>query len=239
LVIITAGIPRPLGITSRKDMLIGNIKIFNEVIPNVVKYSPDCIIIVCTNPTEPLTHLALYVSKFSRNRIIGLSGVTDSARLRYFIAAELNVSVQDISACVLGQHGKAIVVVPRLTTVNGIPITQILSPETIDRLIQHTIDGGWEINRLIGENVWSVYTPSAALLQMAEAIILNKKKILPCAAYLQGEYGIENTVIGVPVKLGRNGIEQVVELELTAEEKAALASSARVVQEIVATMNLS
>jgi len=240
VILITAGVPRPRDIKNREEMLIGNMKILNEVVPNVIKHSPDCIIIVCTNPTEPMTHLALHISKFPRSRIIGLSGVTDSARLASFIATELNVSVQDISACVLGQHGKAMVVVPRLTTVNDKPITEILSPGTIDRLIQRTIDGGSEINRLIKDDqAWSVYTPSAALAQMAEAIILDQKKILPCATYLQGEYGIENTVIGVPVKLGRNGIEQVVELELIAEEKAALISSVKAVQEIMATMKLN
>lgn len=231
LVIVSAGIPRPPGISSREDMIAANKKILEDIVPAVIKQSPDCIIIMSTNPVEPMTHLALHLSKFSRNRIIGLSGVTDNTRLRYFIAAELNVSVRDVSACIIGQHGKAMVVIPRLTTVGSVPITEILSQEDIDRLIQRTINGGWEINQLIQGNSWSVYTPSASLVQMAEAVIFDKKQILYCSALLQGEYKINNTVISVPVKLGKNGIEQVIELELTLEEKTALHDSAKIIQE--------
>ena len=236
LVIITAGIPRPLGIVSREDMIAGNRKMLEEIVPNIVKYSPDCIIIISTNPVEPMTYLTLNLSKFSRNRIIGLSGVTDSTRLRYFIADELNVSVRDVSACIIGQHGNAMVVLPRLTTVCGVPITELMSSETIESLIQRTIKGGWEINRLIKENSWSVYTPSASIVQMAEAILFNKMQILPCSTYLQGEYGINDTVIGVPVKLGGNGVEKVIELELTSEEKTALLNAAGIVREATAIM---
>jgi len=237
VVIAIAGAPRWPGIT-REEQLIPNMNIFKEVIPNVVNYSPNCIIIVATNPTEPLIHLTLHISQFSRNRVLGLSGITDSARFRAFIAAELNVSVDNVSACVLGQHGKAMVVIPRLATVNGIAITEILPPETINRLVERTIGGGPEINRLL-KNAWSAFTPSAGIVQMAEAIILNKKKILPCATYLQGEYGIENTVIGVPVKLCSAGIEEIIEIELSTEERAALASSAKIVRQMVDTMKLS
>lgn len=213
--------------------------IFQQVIPEVVRYSPNCKIILSTNPTEPLTYLALRISHFSRNRIIGLSGITDTARLRGFIAAELKVSAQDVSACILGQHGQAMVVIPRLTTVSGVPITEILSTDAIDRLIQHTIGGGHEINQLLkGKDNWSIYTPSAGLVQMAEAIIFNKKQILSCATYLQEEYGIKDTVLSVPVKLGAGGVEQVIELELTADEKAALVRSAKTIQEAISTMKL-
>lgn len=231
VVLIAAGIPRYPGIT-REELLLPNADIIRETIPNVIKYSPDCIIIMATNPTEPMTYLAIHLSGFARNRVLGLSGVTDSARLRSFVAAELNVSVEDVSACVLGQHGRAMVIIPRLVTVNGIAITEILSPETISRLIERTINGGPEINRLL-KTAWSSFTPSAGIVQMIEAVILNKKKILPCAAYLQGEYGIDNTVIGVPVKLGQAGIEQIIQLELTTQEKAALASSADIVRKQV------
>ena len=217
--------------------MAANANIIEEIIPKVISNSPDSIIIICTNPTEPLTHLALRLSKFPRNRIFGLSGVTDGARLSSFIAAELNVSVQDISACILGQHGREMVVIPRFTTLCGIPITELLPPDTISRLIQRTIRGGWEINDLIKENhAWSIYTPSASLAQMVEAIILDRKKIMSCATYLQGEYGIEDAVIGVPVKLGGNGIEQVIELKLTADEKSALAKSVKMIQGIVSNI---
>lgn len=238
LVIITAGIARPVGITRREDMIAGNRKILEQVVPQVIAYSPDCIIIISTNPVEPMTHLALNLSKFSRNRIIGLSGVTDSTRLRYFIAAKLRVSVRDVSACIIGQHGNAMVVLPRLTTVAGVSITKIMPREDIQGLIQRTIKGGWEINQLIKENRWSVYTPSASLVQMAETIIFNKKQILTCATFLQGEYGIHDTVMGVPVKLGRAGVEEVIELDLTPEEKTALLNSARIVQDATAVMAL-
>ena len=162
----------------------------------------------------------------------------DSARLRSFIAAELNASVEDVSACVLGEHGKNMVVIPRLSTVNGVPITEILPPDTIDKLVERTINGGAEIIDLLKTGS-AFYAPSAAVAHMVDAVILDKKEILICAAYLEGEYGIKDTVIGVPVKLGRNGIEQIIELELTDEEKTALAKSAEAVREIVKGMQLN
>ncbi len=236
VVIITSGSGRKPGMT-RDELLLANMKIITEVTHNVVSYSPNCIIIMVTNPVDAMTYLAIQSSKFPRNRVFGLSGVLDTARFSSFIAAELKVSVEDVSACVLGEHGKAMVVIPRLSTVNGIPITEILPRETIDKLVERTIKGGAEIIDLLKTGS-AFYAPSAAVAQMVEAIVLDKKEILPCATYLEGEYGIRDTVISVPVKLGRNGIEQIIELELTNEEKTALANSAKAVQELVKVMNL-
>ena len=237
VVIITSGLSRKPGMT-RDELLLANMKIVSEVTRHVVKYSPECVIIVVTNPVDAMTHLAIKVSELPPNRVFGLSGVLDTARLRSFIAAEFDVSVTDVFACVLGEHGKNMVVVPRLCTVNGKPITEMLPPGTIDRLVERTIGGGAEIIDLLKTGS-AFYAPSAAVVQMAEAVILDKKQILPCAAYLQGEYGITGTIVCVPVKLGKAGIEEVVELELTSAEKKALASSVEAVQELVKAMNLS
>lgn len=237
VVIITSGVPRKPGMT-RDELLLTNMSIITEVTRNVVNYSPNCIIIMVTNPLDAMTYLAIHISHFPRNRVFGLSGVLDTTRFRSFIAAELNISVEDVFACVLGQHGSAMVVIPRLSTVYGIPITKLLPQKTIDKLVGRTIKGGAEIVGLLKTGS-AFYAPSAAITQMVDAIILDKKKILPCATYLEGEYGIKDTVITVPVKLGRNGIEQVIELELTAEEKAALASSAEAVRELINIMKLS
>jgi len=220
---------------TRDELVQTNMKIVAEVTRSVVSYSPDCIIIMVTNPVDTMTYLAIKTSKFPRNRVVGLSGVLDAARFSSFTAAKLKVSPASVSACVLGEHGKNMVVIPRLTTVNGKPLTEILPQETIDKLVERTIMGGDEIVSLLKTGS-AFYTPSAAVARMAEAIILDKKEILPCATYLQGEYGIKDTVIGVPVKLGKSGIEQIIELELTTEEKQALASSAKVVQELLKTM---
>ena len=236
VVIITAGLARKPGMT-RDELLLANMKILTEVTRNVVKFSPNCIIIMVTNPVDAMTYLAIKTSKLPPNRVFGLSGVLDTARLRSFIAAELGVSVADVFACVLGEHGKSMVIIPRLSTVGGVPITKILPPETIDRLVERTIKAGAEIVDLLKAGS-AFYAPSAAVAQMVEAIILDKKQVLPCAAYLQGEYGFHDTVISVPVKLGKTGIEEIKELELTQEEKTALASSAKAVQELVEIMNL-
>ena len=237
VVIITAGLGRKPGM-SRDELLIANKNIITEVVQNVVGQSPDCIIIVVTNPVDAMTHLAIHVSQFPRNRVFGLSGVLDAARLSSFIAAELKVSVEDVSACVLGQHGAGMLIISRLCTVGGTPITEILPQEKIAKLAERTIKGGAEIIDLLKTGS-AFYAPSAAAVQMAEAVILDMKKIMPCATYLQGEYGIKGTVIGVPVKLGRSGIEQVIELELTDEEKAQLANSAKAVRELINIMKLS
>ena len=236
VVIITAGLARKPGMT-RDELLLANMKILTEVTRNVVKFSPNCIIIMVTNPVDAMTYLAIKTSKLPPNRVFGLSGVLDTARLRSFIAAELGVSVADVFACVLGEHGKSMVIIPRLSTVGGVPITKILPPETIDRLVERTIKAGAEIVDLLKAGS-AFYAPSAGVAQMVEAIILDKKQVLPCAAYLQGEYGFHDTVISVPVKLGKTGIEEIIELELTQEEKTALASSAGAVQELVEIMNL-
>jgi len=236
VVIITSGFGRKPGMT-RDELLLANMKIVAEVTSNVVSYSPECILIMVTNPLDAMTHLAIKTSKFPRNRVIGLSGVLDAARFSSFIAAELKVSPTDISACVLGAHGRNMVVIPRLTTVKGTPLTKLLPKETIDKLVEHTIEGGAEIVSLLKTGS-AFYAPSAAVARMAEAIVLDKKEILPCAAYLEGEYGIKDTVIGVPVKLGKSGIEQIIELELTPEEKQALANSAKAVKQLIKTMRL-
>jgi len=237
VVVITSGVPRKPGMT-REELLQVNMKIVTEVTQNVVKHSPNCIIIMVTNPLDAMAYLALRTSRFPKNRVVGMSGMLDTARLRSFIAAELNVSVEDVFACILGQHGEAMVVVPRLTTVCGIPITKLLPQETVDRLVERTKKAGAEIVGLLKTSS-AFYAPSAGAAHMVEAILLDKKQILPCATYLDGEYGIKDTVITVPVKLGRNGIEQVIELELTTEEKAALTSSANAVRELVKMMKLS
>ena len=234
IVIITSGLARKPGM-SRDELLLANAKIITEVTRKVAACSPDGIIIVATNPVDAMTHLAMEVSQFPPNRVFGLSGVLDTARLRSFIAAELNVSVADVSACILGEHGKSMVVVPRLCTAGGTPITRLLPVETVDRLVARTVNGGAEIVDLLKTGS-AFYAPSAAIVQMAEAVILDKKQILPCAAYLQGEYGIKDTVIGVPVKLGKSGIEQIIELELSGEEKAQLAKSAEAVQGLMQVM---
>jgi malate dehydrogenase len=237
VVIIASGSGRKPGMT-RDELLLINTKIITEVTRNVVKHSPNCIIIMVTNPVDAMTHLAIRTSQFPRNRVFGLSGVLDSARFSSFIAAELKVSVEDVSVCVLGQHGGNMVIIPRLSTASGTPITKLLSQETIDRLVVRTIRGGEEIVDLLKTGS-AFYAPSAAAARMAEVVILDKKEILPCATYLEGEYGIKDTVIGVPVKLGKAGIEQIVELELTPDENQALADSAKAVQELVRTMKLS
>jgi len=237
VVVITSGVPRKPGMT-REELLQTNMNIVTEVTRNVVSHSPNCIIIMVTNPLEAMTYLALRISRFPKNRVMGLSGVLDSARLRSFIAAELNVSVEDVFACILGQHGEKMVILPRLCTVCGVPITKLLPQETINRLVERTLKAGAEIVGLLKTGS-AFYAPSAAVAQMVEAIILDKKQILPCATYLEGEYGIRDTVISVPVKLGKNGIEQIIELELTTEEKAALANSAKAVDELVRAMKLS
>ncbi len=236
VVVITSGLPRKPGMT-RDELLQANLKIVGEVTKSVVKYSPNCIIIMVTNPLDAMTYLALKVSGFPANRVIGLSGALDATRLRYFIAAELGVSVTDVYACVVGEHGKTMVVIPRLCTVDGVPITTLLSQETIDRLIERTIGAGAEIVGLLKTGS-AFYAPSAGVAHMVDAIIMDKKQVVQCAVCLQGEYGIKDTVISVPVKLGSNGVAEVVELELTPEEKEALASSAEAVNGLIKAMNL-
>jgi len=236
VVIITAGFSRKPGMT-RDELVQANMKIVAEVTSNIASYSPECVIIMVTNPVDAMTYLAIKTSQFPRNRVVGLSGVLDGARLSSFIAAELKVSPANVSACILGEHGKNMLVIPRLTTVKGKPLTELLPKETIDKLVGRTIMGGDEIVALLKTGS-AFYTPSAAAARMAAAITLDKKEVLPCAACLNGEYGIKDTVISVPLRLGKKGIEEIIELGLTKEEKQALANSAKAVQELIKTMKL-
>ncbi len=229
IVVITAGIPRKPGM-SRDDLLKTNYGIVKGVTEEVVKNSPNCIIIVVSNPLDAMVQTAFRVSKFPKQRVIGMAGVLDSARFRTFIGMELNVSVENIHAFVLGGHGDTMVPLPRYATVAGIPITELLPKETIDRLVQRARDGGAEIVNHLKTSAW--YAPSSAIVEMVGAILNDRKKILPCAAYLEGEYGISGLYVGVPVKIGGAGIEQIIEISLTMEERAALQKSAAAVKEL-------
>src|SRR5205809_2453571 len=230
VVVITSGLPRKPGM-SRDDLLNVNYKIMQQVTEQVVKHSPNCILIVVSNPLDAMAQAVYKLSNFPRERVIGMAGVLDSARMRAFIATELNVSVENVHAFVLGGHGDTMVPLPRLSTVAGIPITQLMSRERIEAICKRTADGGAEITKLVGTSAW--YAPGAAAAEMVEAILKDKKKILPCSVYLQGEYGIRDLFVGVPVKLGARGVEQIIEIKLTAEENAALQKSANSVKELV------
>jgi len=234
IVAITSGVPRKPGM-SRDDLVLTNMNIVKSVTEQVVKYSPKCILIMVANPLDAMTQLALHVSKFPRKRVIGQSGILDSSRFRTFIAQELNVSVEDVYACVLGGHGDTMVAIPRLTTVGGIPITELLPQETVNKIVERTVKGGGEIVALLKTGS-AFYAPAAATAQMIESILLDKKRILPCAVSLEGEYGIKGVVVGVPAKIGKNGMEQVIELKLTADESAALKKSAEAVRELAKIM---
>jgi malate dehydrogenase len=236
IVAITSGVPRKPGM-SRDDLVLTNMNIVKSVTELVVKYSPKSILIMVANPLDAMTQLALAVSKFPRKRVIGQSGILDSSRFRTFIAQELNVSVEDVNACVLGGHGDTMVAIPRLTTVGGIPITELLPQETVNKIVERTVKGGGEIVALLKTGS-AFYAPAAATAQMVESILLDKKRILPCAVSLEGEYGIKGVVVGVLAKIGKNGMEQVIELKLTAEESAALKKSAEAVRELVKIMKL-
>ena len=236
IVVITAGIPRKPGM-SRDDLLNTNYKIMSDVVGKVVKYSPNCILIIVSNPLDAMAQAAYKLSGFPRERVIGMAGVLDSARFRAFIAMELNVSVENVTAFVLGGHGDTMVPLPRYSTVAGIPITELIPKDRLDAIVQRTRDGGAEIVKYLKTGS-AYYAPSAASTEMVEAILKDKKKILPCAAYLTGEYGINGLYVGVPVKLGSKGIEQIIEIKLSPEEKAALDKSAAAVKELVAVINV-
>ena len=231
IVVITAGFPRKPGM-SRDDLLMANYEVVKTATEQAAKYSPNAILILVTNPLDAMCWTAYQVSKFSKNRVIGMAGVLDTARYRTFIAQELNVSVENVTALVLGGHGDTMVPIVRLTTVGGIPITELLPKETIDRLVQRTRDGGAEIVKYLKTGS-AYYAPSAATVEMVESILKDKKKVLPCAALLEGEFGIEGLFVGVPVKLGSHGIEKIFTLELNAEERAMLDKSASAVKELV------
>jgi len=236
IVVVTAGIPRKPGM-SRDDLLNTNYNIMKSVVNEVVKYSPNCILIIVSNPLDAMAQTAFKLSGFPRERVIGMAGVLDSARFRAFIADELKVSVENVTAFVLGGHGDTMVPLPRYSTVAGIPITELIEKSRLDALVQRTRDGGAEIVKYLKTGS-AYYAPSAAATEMVEAILKDKKKILPCAAYLQGEYGINGLYVGVPVKLGAKGIEQIIEIKLTPEEKAGLDKSAAAVKELVGVIGV-
>jgi malate dehydrogenase len=232
IVVITAGIPRKPGM-SRDDLLNTNYKIMQEVVGKVVANSPNCILIIVSNPLDAMAQAAYKISKFNRERVIGMAGVLDSARFRTFIAEELKVSVENVTAFVLGGHGDTMVPLARYSTVAGIPVTELIERTTLDRLIQRTRDGGAEIVKYLKTGS-AYYAPSAAVTEMVEAIL----KVLPCAAYLEGEYGIKGLFVGVPCKLGAKGLEQIIQIKLTQDEQAALQKSADSVKELCGVIGL-
>jgi len=230
IAIITAGFPRKPGM-SRDDLLAANYGVIKTATEGVVKYSPNCIIIVVTNPLDAMTQAAFWVSKFPKNRVVGMAGVLDSARFRTFVAMELGVSVESVTGVVMGGHGDTMVPLVRLSNVSGIPLTELMDQATIDRIVDRTANGGAEVVKILGTSAY--YAPSAAAVEMAESILKDKKKVLPCAAYLEGEYGIKGLYVGVPVRLGAGGVEKIYEVKLTDDEKAKLHKSAGAVQELV------
>jgi malate dehydrogenase len=236
IVVITAGIPRKPGM-SRDDLLNTNHKIMQDVVGKAVKHSPKSILIIVSNPLDAMAQSAYKMSGFPRERVIGMAGVLDSARFRAFISEELKVSVENVTAFVLGGHGDTMVPLPRYSTVAGIPITELMDAATVARLVQRTRDGGAEIVKYLKTGS-AYYAHSAAVAEMVEAILKDKKKILPCAAYLEGEYGITGLYVGVPVKLGEKGIEQIIQIKLTPEEKAELDKSAEAVKELVGVIGV-
>jgi len=231
LAILTAGFPRKPGM-SRDDLLMANYDVVRTATEQLVKYSPNCILIVVTNPLDAMAQAAYWVSKFSRNRVVGMAGILDSARFRTFIAQELKVSMENVTGVVMGGHGDTMVPLVRLSNVSGIPLTELMDQATIDRIVDRTRNGGAEIVKYLKTGS-AYYAPSAAAVEMAESILRDKKKVLPCAAYLEGEYGIHGLFVGVPVKLGARGIEQIYEVKLQPEEQAMLKKSADAVQELV------
>ena len=231
VVVVTAGIARKPGM-SRDDLLQINAKIVSDVVSRLVQYSPQAYMIVVSNPLDAMVYVAKQVSGWPKHRVMGMAGVLDAARFRYFIAQELGVSVEDVHGFVLGGHGDTMVPVPRYATVTGIPITQLLSSDQIARLVQRTRDGGAEIVNYLKQGS-AFYAPGASIVQMVEAIVKDKKRILPAAAYLEGEYGIHDVYVGVPILLGAGGVEKVIEVELTPDEQVALKKSAAAVEELM------
>lgn len=236
IAIITSGVPRKPGM-SRDDLVLTNMKIVKGVTEELVKASPNCIIIVVANPLDAMAQLAFKVSGFPRNRVMGMSGILDTARFRTFLAQELGVSVEDVAAYVLGGHGDTMIPLTRMATVGGVPVTEVLPGETISKIVERTVKGGGEIVALLKTGS-AFYAPSAGVVQMVDAIVLDKQRILPCAAYLDGEYGINGVFVGVPAKLGKNGIEKIIEIKLMPEEEAALKKSVDAVRELIEIMKI-
>jgi malate dehydrogenase len=234
VVVITAGLARKPGM-SRDDLLFANYDVVKAVTEKVAQYSPNAILVLVTNPLDAMCWTAHQVSKFPKHRVIGMAGVLDTARFRTFIAAELNVSVENVTAVVLGGHGDTMVPIVRLSSVSGIPLTELMDQATIDKLVDRTRTGGAEIVKYLKTGS-AYYAPSAAAVEMVESILKDKKKVLPCAALLEGEYGVHGLLVGVPVKLGSKGIEKIYEIKLTDEEKAMLAKSAAAVEELVGVL---
>jgi malate dehydrogenase len=236
VVVITSGLPRKPGM-SRDDLLAKNFEIVKQVTTEVAQRSPKAVLIIVSNPLDAMAHTALKVSGFPRQRVLGMAGVLDSARMRFFISEALGVSVADTHAFVLGGHGDTMVPLPRYSTVAGIPITELLPKERVEAIVQRTRDGGVEVVNLLKSGS-AYYAPASSVVQMAQAILLDEHRILPCAAYLEGEYGYKGLFLGVPVQLGEGGLEKVIEIKLTAEEKTALDRSADAVRELVEKLPL-
>jgi malate dehydrogenase len=233
VVVITAGVPRKPGM-SRDDLVTTNEKIVGAVTQEAIAVSPEAILIIVSNPLDAMCHVAKNVSGFPKERVFGQAGILDTARLRTFIAWEVGASVKDVQAVVLGGHGDQMVSIVSATTVGGVPLTKLVSQERIAEIVERTAKGGGEVVELLGTSAW--YAPGAAAAQMVDAIMLDEKRVLPCTAYLEGEYGIDGHYMGVPVKLGAGGVEEIVELDLTGEERAALEASAEAVREVVSVL---
>jgi len=236
VVIITAGLPRKPGM-SRDDLLKTNSEIVSKVTEQVAKFSPNAFLIIVSNPLDAMAQVAFRKSGFPKNRVIGMAGVLDSARMRCFLAEALNVSVENVNAFVLGGHGDTMVPLPRYSTCAGIPVTELLPKDQLDAIIKRTANGGAEIVGLLKTGS-AFYAPSLGAVEMAESILKDKKKILPCAVFLEGEYGVSNLFVGVPVKLGKNGVEQIIEINLTNDERSALQKSAAAVQELIDVLGI-
>ena len=230
VVVITSGLPRKPGM-SRDDLIATNAGIVRSVTENIAKYSPNCIIIVVSNPLDVMTYCAYLTSKFDSKKVFGMAGILDTARYRAFLSEALETSPKDIQAVLLGGHGDTMVPLPRYTTVAGIPVTELISKEKLDAIVDRTKKGGGELVNLMGTSAW--YAPGAAAAQMVEAVVKNSNRIFPCCALLNGEYGMKDIYLGVPVKLGKNGIEKIIELKLNNEEMALLESSAKSVKEVM------
>jgi malate dehydrogenase len=236
IVVITSGLPRKPGM-SRDDLVRANQNIITSVVEQVAKFSPDATLVIVTNPLDAMAQLSYQVSQFPKNRVIGMAGILDTARFRTFIAQELKVSVRDVQAYVLGGHGDTMVPLTGFTSVAGVPVSKLISEDRLASIVQRTRDGGAEIVNLLKAGS-AFYAPSAAALEMVDAIMLDTKRVLPCSVYLEGEYGIHNLFVGVPVKLGSSGVEEIVEVELNDHDRAALQRSAAAVKELIEVMGI-